>query len=37
MNKGLREVPCLAVRSDEEESALLSLIENLQRQDLHQR
>ena len=32
---GLREVPCLAVRSDEEESALLSLIENLQRQDLH--
>ena len=27
--------PCLAVRSDEEESALLSLIENLQRQDLH--
>ena len=30
---GLREVPCLAVRSDEEESALLSLIENLQRQD----
>ena len=32
---GLREVPCLAGRSDEEESALLSLIENLQRQDLH--
>jgi len=32
---GLRKVPCLAVRSDEEESALLSLIENLQRQDLH--
>ena len=31
----LREVPCLAVQSDEEESALLSLIENLQRQDLH--
>ena len=31
----LRAVPCLAVRSDEEESALLSLIENLQRQDLH--
>ena len=32
---GLREVPCLAVRSDEEKSALLSLIENLQRQDLN--
>ena len=32
---GLRKVPCLAVQSDEEESALLSLIENLQRQDLH--
>ena len=32
---GLREVPCLAVRSDEEQAALLSLIENLQRQDLH--
>ena len=32
---GLRKVPCLAVRLDEEESALLSLIENLQRQDLH--
>lgn len=28
-------MPCLAVRSDEEESALLSLIENLQRQNLH--
>ena len=32
---GLREVPCLAVRSNEEESALLSLIENLQRRDLN--
>ena len=32
---GLRKVPCLAVRSDEEESALLSLIENLQRSDLN--
>ena len=31
---GLREVPCLAVQSDEEESALLSLIENLQRREL---
>lgn len=32
---GLAEVPCLLVRSDEEESALLALIENLQRRDLH--
>ncbi len=32
---GLREVPCLVARSDCEESALLSLVENLQRQDLH--
>ncbi len=32
---GLREVPCLLARSDEEESALLALIENLQRSDLH--
>lgn len=32
---GLREVPCLVTRSDEEESALLSLVENLQRSDLH--
>lgn len=32
---GLREVPCLLARSDEEESALLALIENLQRRDLH--
>lgn len=32
---GLREVPCLVLRSDEEESALLSLVENLQRSDLH--
>lgn len=32
---GLREVPCLVLRSSEEESALLSLVENLQRRDLH--
>lgn len=32
---GLREVPCLLARSSEEESALLALIENLQRRDLH--
>lgn len=32
---GLREVPCLLLRSDEEESSLLALIENLQRRDLH--
>lgn len=32
---GLREVPCLVARSDEEESSLLALIENLQRRDLH--
>lgn len=32
---GFSEVPCLIARSDEEESALLALIENLQRRDLH--
>lgn len=32
---GLREVPCLVLRSSGEESALLSLVENLQRRDLH--
>ncbi len=32
---GLSEVPCLLARSSEEESALLALIENLQRSDLH--
>lgn len=32
---GLTEVPCLLTRTDEEEAALLSLVENLQRSDLH--
>ncbi|MBE7008313.1 MAG: ParB/RepB/Spo0J family partition protein [Ruminococcaceae bacterium] len=32
---GLREVPCLLARADEEDSTLLALIENLQRRDLH--
>ena len=32
---GLRTVPCLLLRTDEEESSLLALIENLQRSDLH--
>jgi len=32
---GLREVPCLMLCSNEEESSLLALIENLQRRDLH--
>lgn len=32
---GLHEVPCLVAQSDEEKSSLLSLIENLQRRDLH--
>jgi len=31
---GLKEVPCLLARVDEEDSALLALIENLQRRDL---
>ncbi len=31
---GLKEVPCLIARVDEEDSALLALIENLQRRDL---
>ena len=35
MLAGIAEVPCLLARSDEEESALLALIENLQRSDLH--
>lgn len=32
---GLARVPCLPVRADENGSALLALIENVQRQDLH--
>lgn len=31
---GLREVPCLAVEAEAEDSAMLALIENLQRRDL---
>ena len=31
---GLPRVPCLSVEADEEESALLALVENLQRKDL---
>ena len=32
---GLKEVPCLAVKAEEEEGAVLALIENIQRSDLH--
>ena len=32
---GLDTVPCIEVAADEEKSALLALVENLQRQDLH--
>lgn len=32
---GLREVPCLLARADEQDTPLLALIENLQRRDLH--
>lgn len=32
---GLERVPCILVRVNEEESALLALVENLQRCDLH--
>ena len=32
---GLETVPCVERDADEEESALLALVENLQRQDLH--
>ena len=34
---GLRQVPCLLARVDEEDAALLALIENLQRRDLDYR
>ena len=32
---GLTEVPCLAVKAEEEEGAVLAIIENIQRSDLH--
>ena len=32
---GLEAVPCVEAEADEQESALLALVENLQRQDLH--
>lgn len=32
---GLREVPCLLTQVDRQESSLLALVENLQREDLH--
>lgn len=32
---GMREVPCIVQRTTEETSAVLALIENLQRRDLH--
>ena len=32
---GLRTVPCLEIQAGEQESALLALIENIQRKDLH--
>ena len=31
---GLEQVPCLVIRADEEHSALMALVENIQRQDL---
>ena len=31
---GLREVPCMFVAVDEEQSGMLALVENLQRRDL---
>lgn len=35
MLAGLETVPCVERNADEDESALLALVENLQRQDLH--
>ena len=32
---GLETVPCIEAEVDDRESALLALVENLQRQDLH--
>lgn len=32
---GLEQVPCLVVQVDDSQSALLALVENLQREDLH--
>ena len=32
---GLDTVPCLQIRAEDQESALLALIENIQRKDLH--
>ena len=32
---GLREIPCIVMRMDEQESSLAALLENLQRQDLN--
>ena len=32
---GLTKAPCIPIRIDDQESALLALLENLQRQDLH--
>ena len=32
---GLREIPCIVMRMDEQESSLTALLENLQRQDLN--
>ena len=32
---GLQTVPCLEMQADEQDSAILALIENIQRRDLH--
>ena len=32
---GLETVPCIRIQAEEQESALLALIENIQRKDLH--